>query len=170
LTENPNSTPIFIRQGGLVGRPVSLTNQVCTRDAPGNVPLVLYDNSDTAGYASGNGALVEDLIIAPTGTVIKSTLLIFWKINNQTSAPWLYWDEVDLPAQATISASAKSTTYPFRATLTRTLLSPTPRVGTIQYASGFRINGDSVPIQIGVALGIAAGTAPVIVWLDGGEY
>lgn len=170
MTENPNTTPGFIRQGGLLGRPVSLTNQVCTRDAPGNVPLVLYDNSDVAGYSSGNGAIVENLIIAPSGTVAKSTLFIFWKIVTETSSPWIYWDEVDLPALATISATAKSVAYPLKAPLTRVIFAPLPRVGTTPFPSAFRINGESTPIQIGVALGTAIGAVPMNVWLDGGEF
>jgi hypothetical protein len=168
MAENPNPTPGFIRQGGILGYPVSLTNQVCTRDSPGNVPLVLYDNDSTSGYASGNGAIVENLTICPTGTVSKSTLLIFVKFLDQGNT-WIYWDEVDLPALAAVSASAKGAGYPLKATLTRTILAPPARVGSNPYPNAFRINGDSRTLQIGVALGTAIGSSPMYIWLDGGE-
>lgn len=168
MAENPNPTPGFIRQGGVLGYPVSLTNQVCTRDSPGTVPLVLYDNDSTSGYASGNGAIVENLIIAPTGTVSKSTLLLFWKFPDQSNT-WIYWDEVDLPALASVSANTKGTGYPLKATLSRVIFAPPARVGSNPYPSAFRINGDSRSLQIGVALGTAIGSSPMYVWLDGGE-
>lgn len=168
MAENPNPTPGFIRQGGILGYPVSLTNQVCTRDSPGNVPLILYDNDSTSGYASGNGAIAENLVIAPTGTVAKSTLLIFWKFPDRADT-WIYWDEVDLPALASISATTKGAGYPLKATLTRTILAPPARVGSDPYPTAFRINGDSRSLQIGVALGTTIGAAPMHVWLDGGE-
>ena len=151
-----------------MGYPVSLTNQTCTRDSPGNVPLILYDNDSTSGYASGNGAIVENLIIAPTGTVAKSTLFLFWKFPDRADT-WIYWDEVDLPALASISATTKGAGYPLKAELTRTILAPPPRVGSNPYPNAFRINGDSRSLQIGVALGTTTGTAPVQVWLEGGE-
>jgi hypothetical protein len=168
MTESPNPMPGFIRQGGTLGYPVALTNQVCTRDAPGNVPLVLYDNDSSTGYASGNGAIAENLIIAPTGTVAKSTLFLFWKFPDINSN-WLYWDEVDLPALASVSASAKGSGYPLRAALTRQMLAPPARVGSNPYPNTFRINGDSRALQIGVALGTTIGSAPMYIWLSGGE-
>lgn len=168
MAESPNPTPGFIRQGGVIGTPVALTNQVCTRDAPGNVPLILYDNDSSTGYASGNGAIAENLRICPTGTVAKSTLLIFWKFPD-TSNTWLYWDEVDLPALASVSASTKGSGYPLKATLSGVILAPVARVGSSAYPNAFRINGDSRALQIGVALGTTIGTSPMYVWLEGGE-
>jgi hypothetical protein len=168
MTESPNPTPGFIRQSGVLGYPVALTNQVCTRDSPGNVPLILYDNDSSTGYASGNGAIAENLVIAPTGTVAKSTLFIFWKFPDVANT-WVYWDEVDLPALASVSASTKGSGYPLKASLSRVILAPPARVGSNPYPSAFRINGDSRVIQIGVALGTAIGSNPMYIWLDGGE-
>lgn len=165
MVEVPNRLPTFIKQGGILGNPASLTNQVCTRDNPGVIPVTLYDN--TADYASGNGAIVENVIIAPTGTVTKSALFFFIRLDDDST--WRYWGEVDLPAIASASATAKDTNYPLRADLGRRLYSPVAQVGDDQGLIGFRINGNSRTVQIGCALGAAIGSLPLLVWLQGGE-
>jgi hypothetical protein len=168
MPENPNVSPGFIRSIGFLGQIVKLTNQVCTRDAPGNVPLVIYDSQGT--YVSGNGALIENFIISPTGVVAKSTLFVFVKFNDAVAPEWLYFDEIDLPALASQSATAKPSGYPLRASVTELLYQIPPRVGTTQYPPGMRLNGSSRNYQIGVALGTAIGSAPLHIWIKGGEY
>lgn len=169
MSENPNPQPAFIRSGGILGTPVLLTNQVCTRDAPGNIPIVIYDNQ--LAYSSGNGAIVENLIIVPTGVVAKSVLFLFVKdLESSTTTPvFTLYDEIDLPALASISATTKNATYPLKAPLARDLYRSLPQVGTLQYPKGFRINGNSRNLQYAVALGTTIGTAPIIVYLEGGE-
>jgi hypothetical protein len=149
-----NRLPAFISQGGFIGTPASLTNQVCTRDAPGNVPLVVYNNSTDNTYVSGNGAVIEN---------------VFVKLDG--SATWLYFDEIDLVALSSISATTKGSGYPLRATLSEQIYSPVPRVGSNQGVIASRLNSiDSRALQVGVALGTAIGSLPMIVWLKGGEY
>ncbi len=167
MAENPNVSPGFIRSIGFLGQIAKLTNQVCTRDAPGNVPLVIYDSQGT--YVSGNGALIENFIISPTGTVTKSTLFLFVKFNDAVAPEWLYFDEIDLPALASDSTTTKPAGYPFRASLIESLYQVPPRVGTIQYPEGWRLNGSSRNYQVGLALSIAIGSDPIIVWAKGGE-
>lgn len=165
MTEVPNRLPTFIKQTGIIGVPASLTNQVCTRDSPGSTPVILYDN--TGDYASGNGAIAENILVCPTGTVAKSTLFFFIKIDADTE--WKYWAEADLPALASISASAKDGNYPLRVDLGRRLYSPVAQVGSDQGLVGIRINGDSRSYQLGVALGTAIGSQPMYIWMEGGE-
>lgn len=169
MSENPNPQPGFIRAGGILGNIVSLTNQVCTRDAPGNIPLVIYDTQAT--YTSGNGAMVENLIIVPTGTVAKSVLFLFVKDLDTTAISPFFtlYDEIDLPALASVSASAKSASYPLKAPLTRDLYRSLPQVGSLQYPKGLRLNGNSRNFQYAVALGTTIGTAPMYVYIEGGE-
>lgn len=165
MVEVPNRLPTFIKQGGIVGVPVSLTNQTCTRDNPGVVPQVIYDNA--GDYASGNGSIIENVVVCPTGTVTKSTLFFFIKLDDSTT--WRYWGEVDLPAINSASASTKDSNYPLRADLGRRLYSPVAQVGDDQGLVGFRLNGNSRSVQLGCALGTAIGSLPIIVWLQGGE-
>lgn len=165
MVEIPNRLPTFIKQGGILGIPALLTNQTCTRDNPGIIPVTLYDN--TADYASGNGAIVENVIIGATGTVTKSTLFFFVRLDDNTT--WRYFAEVDLPAIGSASASAKDSNYPLRADLGRRIYSPVAQVGNDQGLIGFRINGNSRTVQLGCALGTAIGSLPIIVWLNGGE-
>jgi len=167
MTITPNRLPNFIISGGFIGVPVSLTSQVCTRDSPGNVPIMLYDSTSSV-YPLGNGAVAENLIISPTGAVAKSTLLLFMKIDG--SATWLYHDEVDLPALSTQSATTKPSGYPLRAQLSEVIYSPTPNIGTDQGVRATRINDPSRSLQLGVALGTAIGSLPLIVYLKGGDY
>lgn len=167
MAENPNTQPGFIRIGGILGNPVKLSNQVCTRDAPGNIPLVLYDTQGT--YTSGNGAIAENLVIVPTGVVAKSTLLIFVKDLSNSTPEFLLYEEVDLPALASIAATAKPAEYPLKATLTREIYRSLPAVGSNAFPRGIRIPGNSASLQYGVALGTAIGTLPVIIYLEGGE-
>lgn len=169
MAENPNPQPSFIRAGGILGNPVKLTNQVCTRDAPGNIPLVIYDTQGS--YTSGNGAIVENLVIVPTGSVAKSVLFIFVKdLSTSLTAPeFTLYEEIDLPALATISASTKDTNYPLKAPIARELYRSMPNVGSLQFPKGLRICGNSRSLQYGIALGTAIGTAPIIVYLEGGE-
>jgi hypothetical protein len=137
---------------------------VCTRDSPGSIPVTIYDS--TASYANGNGATVENVIVNAVGTVAKSTLFFFIKLDGATT--WQLWSEVDLPALASQSATAKPTGYPLRSDLSRRIYSPVANVGTDQGINAFRINGNR-QIQIGVALGTAVGSLPIIVTLEGGE-
>jgi hypothetical protein len=167
MAENPNPQPAFIRAGGILGNPVKLTNQVCTRDSPGNIPIVIYDNG--ADYASGNGAIIENIIIVPTGNVVKSILFVFYKDLSNATPEWLLYDEIDLAAISSISASTKDTNYPLKAPTVRQLYRSMPNVGSTQYPTGYRINGNTRTIQLGVALGTTIGTAPIIVYLEGGE-
>lgn len=167
MAELPNGTPSFIRSPGILGVPIKLTNQVCSRDNPGNIPLIIYDNS--AEYASGNGAIAENVTVCATGTVTKSVLFLFIKFTETIAPEWLLWHEIDLPALATADATTKGAGYPLRGELKR-IYSPIPQAGSIPFADGLRINGESRQIQIGVALGTAIGSLPIIVYLEGGEY
>jgi len=167
MAENPNPTPSFIRAGGILGNQVKLTNQVCTRVAPGNIPVVIYDNSGT--YASGNGAIVENLIVVATDVVTKSILFLFVKFVNSATPEWLLYHEIDLPALASITANTKPTNYPLRGDLRR-IYGFAPNIGSNAFADALRINGESRLIQLGVALGTAIGTNPIIIYLEGGEY
>jgi hypothetical protein len=166
MSDNPNSSPSFIRTGGMIGAVVSLTNQVCTRDNPGNTPLVLYDS--TASYAQGNGALCEDLTLCATGTIAKSVLFLFIKFTADTNPTWFNIAEWDLPALASISATTASSGYPLSVPL-RKVLAPSPHTGTNQYNTGLRINSSGRAIQLGLALGTAIGSMPLIATMWGGE-
>lgn len=165
--ENPNTQPAFIRIGGILGTPARLTNQVCTRNAPGNIPIVIYDTQEK--YTSGNGAIVENLIVVPTGTVVKSVLFLFIKDLSSPNPEFLLYEEIDLPALSSVSATAKSTVYPLKAPLSREIYRSVPSVGSLAFPRGFRIPGNSSSLQYGVALGTAIGTLPLIVYLEGGE-
>jgi hypothetical protein len=86
------------------------------------------------------------------------------------SATWIYHDEVDLPALSAQSATTKPSGYPLRAQLSEVIYSPTPNIGTDQGVRATRINDPSRSLQLGVALGTAIGSLPLIVYLKGGEY
>lgn len=178
MPENPNPTPSFIRAGGILGVPVKLAFTQSNRFAPGSTPLVVYDN--TADYAQGNGALIENITVCATGTVVKTVLLIFARFltlpgtaTQYGTGEWLLWHEIDLPATgaSTPSATTKDPNYPFRGTLKR-LYNPFPHTGTTSFCDGIRVNGSSRPMQIGVALSATqpSDNTPLIVWLEGGEY
>lgn len=171
MTENPNPQPSFIRSGGIVGTPVKLTNQVCSRDSPGNIPIVIYDNQ--GDYTTGNGAIVENIVVVPTGTVTQSNLLIFYKLITGTVTPeWLLYEEFNLPALGSVSNTAKSNDYPKKFYPVRDLYRSVPQVSNAenyQYPKGIRLNGNSRNYQIGVALTSAIGSLPIIIYLEGGE-
>jgi hypothetical protein len=166
MSDNPNTSPSFIRTGGMIGAVVSLTNQVCTRDNPGNIPLVIYDS--TASYAQGNGAYCEDLTVCATGIVAKSVLFLFIKFTADTNPTWFNIAEWDLPALASISATTASAGYPLSVSL-RKVLAPSSLVGTNPYKSALRINSSNRSIQLGLALGTAIGSMPLIATMWGGE-
>lgn len=176
MPENPNPTPTFIRAGGVLGLPVLLTSQNCSRAAPGNIPLILYDNRDN--YASGNGAIVENLTVCATGPITRNVLFLFLRFINPGGlasaggiTEWLLWHEIDLPATTQLTTTTKDPLYPLRGPLKR-IYNPMPHTGGTPFCDGLRINGESRPLQIGVATGAAVsvnGTSPLIVWLEGGE-
>lgn len=177
-------TPATVKNGGIIGNVVKITNEnlAAPRANPqANIPQVLYDN--TAEYAQGNGAIVEGLTVCLTSTNPKNVLLIFVRFFNPASlsnlntsfTEWFLWHEIDLPAGAYgVTPNVKDPNYPMEAPLKRfyAAIAKTGGVGANSgFASGLRINGQSRPLQIGVALGtqlVAIGDNYYI-WLQGGE-
>lgn len=163
----PNTSPAFIQTMGILGSPVELTNQVCTPDNPGTTPLTAYDSSGT--YAQGNGALIEMVDVQLTGTTAATTLLMFYRLLDETTPKWRKLGQVAI-ASATYSATVALPSY--KITL-KDILFPVPAAGagtTLQQFQGLRVNSPTRGIQYGFALTVAAGTAPIIVTLYGGEY
>jgi hypothetical protein len=167
MADSPNTSPSFIRTAGILGSVVSLTNQVCTRDNPGSIPVVLYDSN--GAYAGGNGALAEDLTVCATGPIAKSVLFMFIKFTSDTNPVWVNIAEWDLPALASVSATTASASYPLSLPL-RNILAPQPHSSTTTAQfKALRINSSGRAIQLGLALGTAIGSLPLIATLWGGE-
>lgn len=163
----PNTAPAFIRNVGIVGQPVGLTNQVCPRDNPGSIPVIIYDPSAT--YAMGNGALVESLRAEATGVTAASCLVLFHRVMDEAQPVWRKAAEVQLPSVTSAPTDGSILSYPVEIPLPR-ILFPTASTGNDSYLRGLRINALDRPVQWGVALTVAVGTAPVIVTMYGGEY
>lgn len=163
----PNTSPAFIQTVGILGYPAELTSQVCTRDAPGSIPLTIYD--PTADYAQGNGALVEVIRAEATGVTAASCLLLFYRLMEDSSPKWRKAAEIALPAVGTVPTNAAIAGYPVELPLPK-ILFPVPSAGTTTQFTGLRLNPPERPIQWGVALTVAVGTAPIIVTMYGGEY
>lgn len=166
MADAPNTSPSFIRTCGVLGSVVALTTQVCTRDAPGSTPVVLYDSN--GAYAGGNGALAEDFTVCATGPIAKSVLFMFLKFTADTNPVWVNIFEWDLPALSAVSATTASASYPLSLPL-RKILSPQPHAGSAGIFTGLRINSSGRAIQLGLALGTAIGSMPLICTLWGGE-
>lgn len=167
MPDAPNTSPSFIQTMGIVGVPVELTNQVCSPDNPGTTPVIAYD--PTATYAEGNGALVEMIDIQLTGTTAATTVLMFYRIAEETTPKWRKSSQRAINA-ATYSAAAELPSYKM---LLKDILSPVPHAGagtTLQQFQGLRLNSPNRGIQWGFALTMAAGTSPIIVTMYGGEY
>lgn len=167
MTASPNSSPIFIRNIGIIGQPVMLTNQTCFRDVPGNTPVIIYD--PTASYALGNGALVESIQASATGITAASCLMIFYRITDETQPLWRKAFEVSLPAVSAGVLDSAIAGYPVEVPLPK-LNFPVAHAGNNPNITGLRINPNDRPIEWGAALSVAVGTSPVIVTMYGGEY
>ncbi|NJL10944.1 MAG: hypothetical protein HC908_14315 [Calothrix sp. SM1_7_51] len=163
----PNTSPAFIRNVGIIGQPIALTSQVCTRENPGNTPSVIYDPS--AAYATGNGALVETIRAEATGVTAASCLLLFHRILDEAQPVWRKALEVTLPAVATIPTDSAIPGYPVELPLPK-ILFPVAGAGNDASMRGLRLNPSERPIQWGAALTVAVGTAPIIISMYGGEY
>lgn len=166
MTAAPNTSPSFIQTVGIVGQPVQLTNQVCTRDAPGTAPIVIYD--PTANYALGNGAFVEEIRIEATGVSVASCLMLFHRVLTEAIPVWRKSSEVALPAVASVSNDSAIAGYPVFMPLPK-ILGPVPQTGNTSQFTGLRINYPDSSIQWGVALTVAVGGSPINVVMYGGE-
>jgi hypothetical protein len=167
MPDAPNSSPAFIQTMGMIGVPIELTNQVCNPDNPGTTPLTAYD--PTANYAQGNGALVEMVDIQLTGTTVNTTVLMFYKLLEEISPKWR---KAAQRAIASVSYSSTVELPSYKIPL-KDILFPVPAAGagtTLQQFQGLRINSPDRSVQWGFALTVAAGTAPIIVTMYGGEY
>ena len=167
MADAPNTSPGFIQTVGIIGVPIELTNQTCTPDNPGATPLVAYD--PTADYAQGNGALVEMVDIQLTGSTAGTTVLMFYRLTLETSPKWR---KAAQKAIATVAYSNIVELPSYKMSL-KDILFPVPAGGAgtgLQQFQGLRINSPSRAIQWGFALTVAAGTAPIIVTMYGGEY
>ncbi|RUR76997.1 hypothetical protein PCC6912_39560 [Chlorogloeopsis fritschii PCC 6912] len=152
---------------GILGSPVELTNQVCTPDNPGTTPVIAYDT--TGSYSQGNGALVEMVDIQLTGTTANTTLLMFYKLLDETTPKWRKAAQRAI-ASVTYSSTVELPSYKIPL---KDILFPVPAAGagtSLQQFQGLRINSSLRGIQWGFALTVTAGTAPIIVTLYGGEY
>lgn len=158
MADSPNTSPAFIQTVGVLGLPIELTNQVCTRNNPGSTPVVIYDSSEE--YAQGNGALVEALDIQVTGITPDTVVMLFDKFLSETIPKWRKVAEVFIPSTSATS-TAVLTEYEFPL---KKILSPTKGNDNNQ---GLRLNSSN--IQYGVALTVAT-TDPVIIRMYGGEY
>lgn len=167
MADAPNTAPAFIQTSGMLGVPVELTNQVCTPDNPGTTPVLAYD--PTADYAQGNGALVEMVDIQLTGNTAATTVLMFYRWLNETNPKWRKAAQRAIPTAA-YSATAELASYKIPL---KDILFPVPGAGAgtvLQQFQGLRINSPDRGVQWGFALTVAAGTAPIIVTMYGGEY
>jgi hypothetical protein len=167
MPDAPNTSPAFLQTSGMVGVPVELTNQVCTPDNPGTTPIIAYDS--TATYAQGNGALVEMIDIQLTGTTAATTVLLFHRLTLETSPKWRKAAQRAI-ASVTYSSTVELPSYKIPL---KDILFPVPGGGagtTLQQFQGLRLNSPDRAIQWGFALTVAAGAAPIIVAMYGGEY
>lgn len=167
MADAPNTAPAFIQTVGFIGVPIELTNQVCTRENPGTTPLTIY--SSDSDYNQGNGALVEMIDIQITGNTAATVLMLFDRFTTETIPKWRKLAEVAIAA-ATPSNTSAVTSYKIPL---KDILFPVPHAGAgtaqpPQQFQGLRLNSSGV--ELGVALTVAAGTAPVIVRLCGGFY
>jgi hypothetical protein len=153
----PNTAPAFIRNVGIVGQPVALTNQVCSRDNPGSTPVIIYD------------PLVESLRSEATGVTAASCLLLFHRVMDEAQPVWRKAGEVQLPSVATAPTEGSILSYPVEMLLPR-ILFPVAGTANESYLRGLRLNAIDRPVQWGVALTVAVGSAPIIVTMYGGEY
>ena len=160
MSDAPNTSPAFIQTNGVLGFPIELTNQVCTRNNPGSTPVIIYDA--TEDYAQGNGGLVETIDIKLTGTSPDLVVLLFDKFVAETIPKWRLVDELFIPA-TTATSTAGIVKYEFKL---KKILSPSKTSGT-ENNQGLRLNSKN--IQYGVALTVAA-TDPIIIRMYGGEY
>lgn len=167
MPDAPNTSPAFIQTSGMLGVPIELTNQICTPDNPGTTPLIAYD--PTADYAQSNGALVEMVDIQLTGTTAATTVLMFCRLTLETSPKWRKSAQRAI-ASVTYSSTVELPSYKIPL---KDILFPVPAGGAgtgLQQFQGLRINSPTRAIQWGFALTVAAGAAPIIVTMYGGEY
>jgi hypothetical protein len=167
MSDAPNTSPAFIQTMGLIGVPVELTNQVCPPDNPGTTPVIAYDT--TGSYSQGNGALVEMVDLQLTGTTANTTVLMFYRLLDETNPKWRKAAQRAI-ASVTYSATVELPSYKI---LLKDILFPVPAAGagtTLQQFQGLRINSPIRGIQWGFALTADAGSAPIIVTMYGGEY
>lgn len=162
MPDAPNTAPAFMQTTGLLGVPVELTNQVCTRDTPGSTPVVGYDSS--AEYAQGNGALVEMIDIQVTGNAIATVVMMFDRYTGEVSPKWRKVAEIAVAAAAISNTSV----LPSYKIPLKDILFPVPGGSSLPQFQGYRIN--SKGMQLGFALTVAVGTSPLIIRMYGGEY
>lgn len=167
MPDAPNTSPAFVQTMGIIGVPVELTNQVCTPDNPGTTPLLAYSSSGS--YAQGNGALIESVDVQLTGTTAATTLLMFHRMLDETSPKWRKMGQVAI-ASTNYSSTVALPSYKIPL---KDILFPVPAGGAgtdLQQFQGLRVNSSLRGIELGFALTVTAGTAPVIVTMYGGEY
>lgn len=167
MADAPNTSPAFIQTVGIIGIPVELTNQVCTPDNPGTTPIPAYDTNGS--YTQGNGALVEMIDIQLTGTTAATTVLMFVRLLDETSPKWR---KIGQKAIASVTYAATTELPSYKMPL-KDILFPVPAGGagtTLQQFQGLRLNSPTRGVQYGFALTVAAGSAPIIITMYGGEY
>lgn len=163
MSSSPNTQPILMREPGILGSPVKLTSQVCLRDGTGGTPVIIYD---PLVHGKGNGAIVEEIRAKPIGINAVSVLYLFLRKSTDTSAVWMFFEEVALPAVTAIPTNAVLTGgYTALIPLPK-ILSPISTDATTPHTA-LRLNGSDY--QWGVALGTAI-VGGVNVMMLGGEY
>jgi hypothetical protein len=161
-TITPNTQPIFIKDGGLLGSSIRLTNQITQFDGTGTTPVTLYDPST----GSGNGALIESIRIMPLGINVASALRVFIQNSAGGVIRWDFLASIDLPAVTAANQQTISTAgYPKEIVLPP-LLSPVPRDSNSPLR-GLRIRSSGGIIGVALEQAIVAG---VVVFAIGGEY
>jgi hypothetical protein len=145
-TTPPNVEPIFLRTPFI--KQASLTNQVAVR-SPITTPVTLLK----AGEA---GAIIQDLWIAPGGT-ISANILFFYL---QTATGWDFFWETQIAAATATTGTAIA---PQKLAMP-TVLAPATTDATKKQAIVL-----SPELVIGVALETAS-AVPVIVVAAGGDY
>ena len=157
----PNTNPTFILRREIIAS-IKLTNQTNLRDGTAGAPVTWYD-PNLQGY--GNGGLIENIRVMPSGVNVASQLYLFYQLSTFNPLRWAFWGEVNLPAVTAIPTNANlasTGTYPIEIQL------PTANVlGNIATtpARGLYLNPDG--IIWGAALGTAIAAGVEVIFMGG---